>query len=1002
MKYIICFLSIFFFSSISNSQITQPIHFQNQNNETSNKESFLLGLQDSSLLMVWFARDTTELGKLYSAKSTDNGHTWGNTNLIMEFSENLPVDINLIYVNSGRILLTFKNSTYKILYSDDNGVNWLGYSELPTFNNPISKRRAVCTSLSRANDGSAIFVFSYNTDTNSDSVINKRIYHIRSYDNGISWSANQIIDTSGVNGNIVSLGSSKEMLVYETTNTSVKNIIYCTSTNNGVTWSNPQVLLSNDYNKYKPRVIKDQTNKFWLLFYRNDPTLFSNFYQSEIYYSTSTDEGVSWTEPVKFTNYSGEDNLLSLSTWNGMPLASFTTTRDYSIEKPFYQLYYGIPGVTEDNSTPPFLFDYSTIPEYPAAAEPITIRAFADDENELAGAQIQLTINDTSVLIDMYDDGLHGDSLAGDNIYGYVLAEGVTGNILNYDFILRDVDNNSAGFRGSTLPDFTLKANYLLDVNNLKLPINRKGILGSVQIDSIVGLIFEESSVLYSGGFMLSGYNQNQLWANGVLSASLVEDYLAGPVGIPPNDPRNSIYVVKATDPPFGQSWLNYAYAVNFGADFYDGDGDGKYNPVDLNGNGQWDLNEDCPDILGDITAWCVYNDGLPGANRRWNQVSPMGIEIHQTLFAIGNVSNPVDNMIFIRYRVRNTGTISSRFDSVYFGIWSDPDIGYCFDDLAGSDSLLDLSYSYNNGEDLYYGYNPPALGTKYLSGPVAFISGETFVDINGNGIYDDGIDTPLDTAIVSRGEIMGLKIFPGAKNLPMSSFVRIVPGDPFLRDPDNREQARNYMLGKLIDGSEADPCTFTQGSVQGGVDCNTINPSVWFSGDPVTNYGWINTSPEDQRTITSTGPFTLSANEDMDIWIAYIVGRGNSALESVTKLKQYSSAASFFYKSNFTELPTSVWESQLQIPENFILFQNYPNPFNPVTTIKYDLPVKSNVSLTVYDIIGRKIKELVNTKQAAGKYELRFDASNLASGVYIYKLQAADFMSSKKMLLLK
>ncbi|MBE0570719.1 MAG: T9SS type A sorting domain-containing protein [Ignavibacteriaceae bacterium] len=89
-------------------------------------------------------------------------------------------------------------------------------------------------------------------------------------------------------------------------------------------------------------------------------------------------------------------------------------------------------------------------------------------------------------------------------------------------------------------------------------------------------------------------------------------------------------------------------------------------------------------------------------------------------------------------------------------------------------------------------------------------------------------------------------------------------------------------------------------------------------------------------------------------------------------------------------------------IPTEYTLYQNYPNPFNPVTTIKYDLPHTSDVSLIIYDILGRKIKELVNTKQQAGRYEVQFDASSLASGVYIYQLIAEKFISSKKMILLK
>jgi tetratricopeptide (TPR) repeat protein len=89
-------------------------------------------------------------------------------------------------------------------------------------------------------------------------------------------------------------------------------------------------------------------------------------------------------------------------------------------------------------------------------------------------------------------------------------------------------------------------------------------------------------------------------------------------------------------------------------------------------------------------------------------------------------------------------------------------------------------------------------------------------------------------------------------------------------------------------------------------------------------------------------------------------------------------------------------------LPTEYTLYQNYPNPFNPITTIKYDLPSASEVSLIIYDILGRKVKGLVNEKQQTGRYEVQFDASNLASGVYIYQLITEKYMSSKKMILLK
>jgi len=88
---------------------------------------------------------------------------------------------------------------------------------------------------------------------------------------------------------------------------------------------------------------------------------------------------------------------------------------------------------------------------------------------------------------------------------------------------------------------------------------------------------------------------------------------------------------------------------------------------------------------------------------------------------------------------------------------------------------------------------------------------------------------------------------------------------------------------------------------------------------------------------------------------------------------------------------------------KEYNLDQNYPNPFNPSTRIAFSIPNNANVTLKVYDILGTEVAELISNEQkAAGRYEVNFDASRLASGTYIYKLQAGDFVQTKKMILLK
>ena len=102
--------------------------------------------------------------------------------------------------------------------------------------------------------------------------------------------------------------------------------------------------------------------------------------------------------------------------------------------------------------------------------------------------------------------------------------------------------------------------------------------------------------------------------------------------------------------------------------------------------------------------------------------------------------------------------------------------------------------------------------------------------------------------------------------------------------------------------------------------------------------------------------------------------------------------------KKNFNKVNFSGSE----IPTTYDLAQNFPNPFNPSTTIRYQIPQDGIVTLKIYDILGSEVATLVNEEKVAGKYEVNFNASSLASGVYIYKIQSSSFVNSKKMILLK
>ncbi len=121
-----------------------------------------------------------------------------------------------------------------------------------------------------------------------------------------------------------------------------------------------------------------------------------------------------------------------------------------------------------------------------------------------------------------------------------------------------------------------------------------------------------------------------------------------------------------------------------------------------------------------------------------------------------------------------------------------------------------------------------------------------------------------------------------------------------------------------------------------------------------------------------------------------------------------------YLISSNNVERPALIWlreyldsvvvsvEEELALPQNFELFNNYPNPFNPTTNIKYNVSKQSHVALRVYDVLGRVVKTLVNDMQSPGQYTVTFNANNLASGIYFYRLEAGDFVKTKKLILMK
>ncbi|HEY6627194.1 MAG TPA: T9SS type A sorting domain-containing protein, partial [Ignavibacteriaceae bacterium] len=152
------------------------------------------------------------------------------------------------------------------------------------------------------------------------------------------------------------------------------------------------------------------------------------------------------------------------------------------------------------------------------------------------------------------------------------------------------------------------------------------------------------------------------------------------------------------------------------------------------------------------------------------------------------------------------------------------------------------------------------------------------------------------------------------------------------------------------------------------------------------------------------------SSQNDLGEWqiISFLEGRGTTTEitdynygdkitnhgKYIYRLKQIDFDGTFSYSEDI--------EIDITGPKDFTLYQNYPNPFNPTTTIKFALPVDSRVKINVYNTVGQLVETRVDKEMESGYHEVNFDASRLASGVYLYQLQAQDYVSVKKMLLIK
>ncbi len=328
------------------------------------------------------------------------------------------------------------------------------------------------------------------------------------------------------------------------------------------------------------------------------------------------------------------------------------------------------------------------------------------------------------------------------------------------------------------------------------------------------------------------------------------------------------------------------------------------------------------------------------------------------------NSTTLFDNVIIDQFTIINKNL--NTWNNAYLTIWTDDDLGDSRNDLTGCDTVLQMGYTYNGeGWDSAYGNAAPAVSFILLKGPSVYTGSNSDTDYVCNG----------KTKTIRTGyKRLGMKVFNNYQGM---------------QDPYDYSAHFHYMTGYDRDGNPI-------------INPITGLPSKFlYSGDPESNLGWVEQGPDDQRFLISVGPLTMNPGDSQTIVVAQVIARGTSNLNSVTVLKQNAAEVRNSYANCFSEIPIGI-KNYSQTPLKFTLSQNYPNPFNPKTIINYQIAKSSDVKLVVYDILGREVITLVNSKQNAGMYHIEWDGSAYASGVYFYRITAGDFTEVMKMVLIK
>lgn len=547
-----------------------------------------------------------------------------------------------------------------------------------------------------------------------------------------------------------------------------------------------------------------------------------------------------------------------------------------------------------------------------------------------------------------------------------------------------------------------------LDINNVRASIFAGGDMWWNLVDANPQSKYEVpkgsgKTCLFAGSVWIGAYDNagNIKVAAQSYRQSNSNDYFTGPISTLTGSPDVSATTCNAYDTLWKINRSDVVNFINTGvttpdiaswpgngniangelpqlAPYEDVNGDGIYNTADgdyprYNFTNNFPIDTlsgefNCNNYLfGDQTLWWVFND--VGNLKTETYSAAIGIEVRAQAFSFVT-TNGINNCTFYNFQVINRTSIT--YDSTFFGMWTDWDLGDPSDDWLGCDSIRGLGYCYNStnndssGFPNEYGLNPPSVGIDFLQGPIA--------DIN------DGVDNDKDGIIDEAGE----QIF-------MSNFMFYTGGFSNYGPPNLPYQFYNYLSGTWKNGDH-----WIFDNAQGMTSPNNGFPftNYIYPGDP-NGTGWTEASASnpgsDRRGVMSVGDFEMQPGEVNYITTSVIWAQGANNLQSVNAVKALDDTIQAWFATCFN--PTVVGLHEIN---NVDAVTCYPNPMKNLTTITVADKRGISLTLTVYNSNGSIIE-----KQTSNTGTFIIQKKSKAAGVYLYQVSdGKSFKQSNKLLI--